>query len=280
MPERAERRTKMKRTRLLLVLAVFVVILTLQTTAQATRVIGPYARIYEGVEYAEGTDTTPRLMKAFVMRVDLWNPAVQLFASHDNANGRLETDRETPPAFLISHGLKVAMNASFYAGGGKQADIWGVLISNGTVVSGPYAAPFNSVLMFTQAKVPNIITTSTVPTGQYTAVAGAEIILQNGQIVIGPGLVNPTTGYGISQDKRYLIMMVVDGRQPGWSEGCNYIEQAQWMLDFGAWDAVHMDGGGSSCMAKNVGGNAVVINRPCDGSPRAVGASLGIITAW
>jgi hypothetical protein len=87
--------------------------------------------------------------------------------------------------------------------------------------------------------------------------------------------IQPRTFMGLSADRRYLIMICVDGRQPGWSEGCHHPEAAQWLLDFGAWDGVNMDGGGSTVMVREDVG---VVNRPCYGYVRSVAAHLGVLS--
>lgn len=266
----------MRRITLLMVLAVLVMVIALHSTALATRVVGAYTPIYEGIQYATGSDDTPRLMKAFALKIDLQNPNVVLYCSHDNGTVTGEATPEPATTFLADHSCKVAVNASFSSGN----DIWGVEISNGTVVSGPYAAPFDSVLEFTQAKVPNLITTATTPTGQYTAIAGAEIMLANGVCVSQNPDIQPRTFMGLSQDKRYLILICVDGRQPGWSEGCQHPEAAQWLLDFGAWDGVNMDGGRSTGMVREDIG---VCNRSCwnTNDPtdlRPVPVHIGVLT--
>lgn len=265
----------MQRLRFLLVLALFVTAFALQTiSAQAFPVTG-WTRYYEGIEYATGTATSPRLMKAFALRISVKNPEVGLYASHDNGGSPYEVALQTTPAFLSEHGLKAAVNACFFDPGlSPNTNIWDSLISNGTVVSGPDPSPFNSQLCFTSDKTASLIVSDSIPGGQYTAVGGAEILLSNGAIVVGPGAINPHTFMGLSQDKKYLIMVCVDGRQSGWSDGCNFTEAAQWLLDFGAWDGVMMDGGGSTCMS--ISGLGSYMNRPCYGYARSIGASLGV----
>lgn len=266
----------MKRSVFLMVLVLLALVFVLQTTAQATRVVGAWTTKFTGIQYATGTDDAP-LMKAFAVKVDLQSSYISLFASHDNGTAAYETALQTPTAFLSEHGLKVAVNASFYdAGLSPNTDIWGFLVSNGTTVSGSYAAPFNSYLSFTSGKVATIGSGSTLPAGAYNTIAGAEILLVNGVNNGWDSDPQPATSYGISQDGRYLIICVVDGRQAGWSDGATPYQMMRWMLDFGAWNAVKMDGGGSSCMT--ISGMGSYVNRPCYGYARAVGASLGVLS--
>jgi hypothetical protein len=57
---------------------------------------------------------------------------------------------------------------------------------------------------------------------------------------------HPRTGFGVSQTRDTVFMMVVDGR--GVSAGCTTKVMAEILKHHGAWNAVNWDGGGSSCM--------------------------------
>ena len=66
----------------------------------------------------------------------------------------------------------------------------------------------------------------------------------------------PRTAFGVSQDGTKAIIMVVDGR--GDSIGATHQEMADLMRTYGAYDAMHLDGGGSSTMAVKTGKRARV----------------------
>ncbi|TQL03601.1 phosphodiester glycosidase family protein [Cellulomonas sp. SLBN-39] len=57
----------------------------------------------------------------------------------------------------------------------------------------------------------------------------------------------PRTAIGIV-GTNHLVMVVVDGRSPGYSAGVDMTELAQIMVDLGATTAYNLDGGGSSTM--------------------------------
>ena len=57
---------------------------------------------------------------------------------------------------------------------------------------------------------------------------------------------HPRTGFGVSQTRDTIFMIVVDGR--GVSVGCTTKVMAEILKHHGAWNAVNWDGGGSSCM--------------------------------
>ena len=97
-------------------------------------------------------------------------------------------------------------------------------------------------------------------------IAGFKQILTNG--VIGSGLderLAPRTSIGLSKDAKTMWLVVVDGRQEKYSEGVNCTELATIMLNLGCWNAVNMDGGGSSIMAiRNADAKLGAANSPSD----------------
>jgi hypothetical protein len=68
------------------------------------------------------------------------------------------------------------------------------------------------------------------------------------------------------------FLLVVDGRQPGYSVGATHAETAAVMEAFGVTDAVMLDGGGSTQLVIN----GALVNRPCCDTPvRAVATVVG-----
>lgn len=73
----------------------------------------------------------------------------------------------------------------------------------------------------------------------------------------------PRTAVGVIDDN-HLVFVVVDGRQPGYSEGVTLPELADIMISLGATTAYNLDGGGSSTMYFN----GQVVNSPSGGGER------------
>jgi hypothetical protein len=71
---------------------------------------------------------------------------------------------------------------------------------------------------------------------------------------------HPRTAVGWDPDESLLWLIVVDGRQPGYSVGMSLPELAELMEGLGIDDGINLDGGGSSVMVLE--GNAV--SRPSD----------------
>ena len=110
--------------------------------------------------------------------------------------------------------------------------------------------------------------------GVYDAIGGGPMLLWGGQIVLGACeqsvCVNaPRTGIGVTADGT-ILLVVVDGRQSGWSIGPSLAEFAQIFLDLGAVRAMNLDGGGSSQMIVN----GELVNSPADGARGITNAVL------
>lgn len=79
----------------------------------------------------------------------------------------------------------------------------------------------------------------------------------------------PRTAIGVTADN-HLIMLVATGRQQGISVGLRLDELARLMIEFGAVDAINLDGGGSSTLAIR----GLVMNLPSEGRERKVGDAI------
>jgi exopolysaccharide biosynthesis protein len=94
-----------------------------------------------------------------------------------------------------------------------------------------------------------------------TAVGGGPVLLQAGEIKIANNeelkfagnAINdkhPRTAMGYTKDNK-LIILVVQGRFSNIAEGATLGQEAQILKDLGCWEALNLDGGGSSCMLVN-----------------------------
>jgi uncharacterized protein YigE (DUF2233 family) len=247
--------------------------------AQAEVKVGKWEPLFRGVEFAAGSADTdePRVQQVRAIRVDLRAPGIELFSSPSNGDAPLETTSETTTEFLQRHKLQVAVNANFYAPccSPGDKDLQGLAMAKGEVVSPPVASglghPALVVTRDHRAKV--VATAADFATKDYwTAVAGSAIVLAGGKRPEFPQTTfnttaHPRTAVGISQDGRYLILLVIDGRQPAWSDGAPIEEVADWLLRFGAHDGLNLDGGGSTALVRAAGDKAVALNRPSGVAP-------------
>ena len=133
----------------------------------------------------------------------------------------------------------------------------------------------------------------------YSAIGGAPVILKDGRICFDylytpaiSGSVRFKTNYELLQDDIYgasvrpprtaightadgkIVLMVVDGRGSGGSQGVTLDELARLMKGVGCTDALNLDGGGSTAMC--VTPSATLLNKPSDGSQRSVKSFVAI----
>ena len=81
---------------------------------------------------------------------------------------------------------------------------------------------------------------------------------------------HPRTGFGVSQTRDTVFMLVVDGRS-AISAGCTTKVLAEILQHYGAYNAVNWDGGGSSCLYVRPYGQ---MNNGSDGHERACGNGM------
>ena len=128
-----------------------------------------------------------------------------------------------------------------------------------------------------------VITTTPDWAGMKMAVSGGGMVVVDGVIpetftheVAGR---HPRTAVGVSEDGKTIYMVVVDGRQSH-SIGMTMAELAEFMLEIGAYNALAMDGGGSSTIVSRKPGtsNIRVQNKPSDGVQRRIPNAVGVFS--
>lgn len=101
------------------------------------------------------------------------------------------------------------------------------------------------------------------------AVGGDQRLLTDGELTDQDQVAAARTAVGVSRDGSRLSVVSIDGRQ-GDAHGMTIAELAQLMKDLGAWNAVNLDGGGSSALVARPAGtkDRTLLNRPSDGHER------------
>lgn len=90
---------------------------------------------------------------------------------------------------------------------------------------------------------------------------------------------HPRTAVGSSQDGKTIYLVAVDGRQSH-SISMTMQEIASFMQEIGCWNAVAMDGGGSTTLVSREPGtqNIAVQNSPSDGVQRRIPNAIGLFS--
>lgn len=114
------------------------------------------------------------------------------------------------------------------------------------------------------------------------AIGGGAKILSEGQPVTDFSLNisgrHPRSALGFSEDNKTLYLVTIDGRSGNFT-GMTQTELAYLMSEAGAYNAINLDGGGSSeLIAKPTGENNLeIVNFPSDGIERRIHNGLGIV---
>ena len=262
-------------------------------------------RICEGVRFVKRDYAEPRLMKTYLMRIDLKTSGLRFTGTPrakgwgnpmpDYPKGIIRTERETTAEFMTRERARgrdiiVAFNSDGWTPwcppwNHRYGDPEGLLISDGVVVSDWHRKRNALFVAWDDGRCE---LTPNIPTNLYcraqVAHHGVEIIMTNGVHCSKHGReqLHPRTAYGLSADGRFMFVLAVDGRQPGWSLGADYRDLSGMLRDAGASEAINMDGGGSTTMVYWDGTKPVAVNRhdPNRSHWRRNGANLGIYIEW
>jgi hypothetical protein len=265
--------------------------------------------LYPGIRMVKLKRTSPRLIRMAIMRIDLSTPGLTFVTTGRDADwGKpmpdypklpIRTRRTTTMDFMRKMrapaekggralNVVVAFNASPWRPwtkpyNHKYADPPGVNISDGVVV-GNRGGKNPALVIYKDGKVDIVdkISKEDFPKIK-DALSGFYMVARDGKVLpdMGPAAkqCHPRTAYGLSQDRRYLYVIVIDGRQKHWSLGAKGSETGAFLLEAGADDVINMDGGGSTTMCywdrrKN---RPVMVNHQGHGFIRPVANNLGII---
>jgi len=238
--------------------------------------------VFQGVEQSLVVLQDPRPVRALVLRVRLEAPGLSLLATPDNGNAPGETTGQLTTHFLKDHHCQAAINAAPFdkvsSLEGEPLDIKGLQISGGKLVSPADRSPALLILQNGHARIQR---PPFPDEGIQEAVAGFQMVAQDGKTVATDVKLHPRTGAGVSADGKTLWLLVVDGRQTGYSEGCTTLEMGDWLRAMGAASGINLDGGGTSTMVlAGPDGKPLILNRPIHagipGLERPAGSHLGI----
>jgi hypothetical protein len=197
-----------------------------------------------------------------------WGPATP------RIGGAAEVVLQPFPAAVPNVDLAATVTATAVGGGTPIPPDGAVLMAVGAAIAPKLQA---------EAPVATTLTTRLILqpdwTGVVDALGGGPVLVRNGAPVFrsledfDPDQItsrNPRAGVGQTADGR-ILLVAVDGRQPGYSVGMTSFELAQTLARLGAVTASAVDSGGSVTVAFD----GELLNRPSDpGGERAVKEAL------
>lgn len=277
----------LRRGALLALPAAALVALAARAEPAASPAAVPPGPLFAGATYERLLHTGDEPMVVHVVALDLSRPGLRFGVTPgDNSKG-MEHIAKTTSAFLAESGAQLAINASFFlpfAGGspggddyypkaGDPANVSGAAIAQGRPVS-PVETGLdirvNAMLCFSAAQA-LIVDGQRCPAGSTDGVAAGPRLLAGGAQSSFTAFDNrqattrhPRTAFGLSADRRKAWIVVVDGRQPGYSAGATLPELAAIFRKLGAADAINLDGGGSTTL----------VIRGSDGRPKLVNVPI------
>jgi GH25 family lysozyme M1 (1,4-beta-N-acetylmuramidase)/uncharacterized protein YgiM (DUF1202 family) len=247
--------------------------------------------LFKGVTYLQKDLTTPRKNKMHVMAIDLTTAGLEfLVTPSTKTNGTLCT--RTTSKFLEEFSLFAAINGDGFSyldasvnpattcpNGGDPVKANGFAASRGKVYS-----PIKTVQPIVYIGARNQVAVNGVQNQPFNAISGDRLVVEKGVQVknLAAATPSPRTAVGVNKNGRWLIFMVVDGRQTDYSEGATFPELADLLISYGVYTGVNMDGGGSSAMVIKgiLDGKARLLNSPIDqnikGKERLVANHLGL----
>lgn len=225
------------------------------------------------------------------LKLDMHNPEYEMavFIGKDpDGPGPAEAEIEEPEVLASRHQAIAAVNANAWIGlpdsQGKQSvvfsnkapvEVYGLAAAAGIIRSEPELD--RTGFWLDQSGNAGF---GSIPTNTPIRCAVSDWrsrLLRQGAIVPMPGGDrHPRTALGLTQSGRHLILVVVDGRRKGESEGMTLHELAEALKELGCHDAINMDGGGSSIMLARHEGQLTIINRPASSGIRPIPVMIGV----
>lgn len=251
-------------------------------------------KLYEGVTYRRLVRYLPRPMIAHLLTIDTRVKGLEFLVTPPDAEGERPLKARTTSQFLEEFGVQIAINgdnfepwwsrgpADYYPHVGDPVSPFGYAASKGQVYSIDDLEDVGTrPTLYINRR--NVLSFNNQPNRVHDAISGERMIVLKGKAApdLNGGESEPRTALGISRNGRYLYIVVVDGRQPFYSEGATFAELAEILIEQGAFMAMALDGGGSSTMVvEGENGTPRVLNSPIDslipGRERPVGNHLGV----
>ncbi len=240
-------------------------------------------QLFPGIDYVRLDVSAPRMMKAFLVRVDLTTPGLRLTGTgrspdywmevmpdFTNRPYRVHTKRQRTREFLREQrrpvedsgkgrDMVLAVNSlpwePWVAPTTNQwaSSVFGPLVCDGLNVTPEYHGKGALFVVWKDgtASIADHVAPA-VTNKVHLLHPGFQIILKDGKSMVKKNKKNrslaPRTAFGTSHQGKALYFLIVDGRQPKRSLGADMSDLVALLKKAGATDAVNMDGGGSSTL--------------------------------
>ncbi len=243
----------------------------------------PWTTREPGVDHCRFHRSLPRQIRGHVLRFDLGRGDLELVVPPAHPAGGSGIRAEWPLSTLRNNGLVAVVNATPFApepilpGSGVRLE--GLAVSDGQWWSTP-VSNLDALIVDSKGGIRMLQVSVQIPDVRWGA-GGFLVVRRGGTNTFENTEVDAVTMVGVSPDQRWLYFLVVDGKQPGYSEGLSASEASDLIGELGVSDAIRMDGGASTTLA--IAGSwlgGAVLNRPRNplypGLPHPVGNVFGV----
>jgi hypothetical protein len=250
--------------------------------------------LYKGIVYRRVVQVIPHPVIAHVIVIDRSVGGIEFLVTPPDSDGGTPLNARTTSQFLDEFNVQIAINgdgfypwwsrspADYYPRVGDPVTPLGFTASRGRVYTAGVAETVGvkPTLYFNRQNYPAF---NRRPNNVYNAISGDRMIVQQGRSMkdLDDVEYDPRTAIGTNRNGRYVYLVVVDGRQPFYSDGATFVELAELLIKQGAYFAMSLDGGGSSTMVvEGDDGKPVILNSPIDnyipGRERPVANHFGV----
>ncbi|MBN1570562.1 MAG: phosphodiester glycosidase family protein [Acidobacteria bacterium] len=238
------------------------------------------------------TRTTPRPLRIYYLKIALNTPdleVITLAGEDPDGEGPAESQLAQPMNMFRKFQALAAVNANAYSGPsgdlaglpnwreGHPVNVHGLVVSQKKIVS-PIESKRTPFWIDAQRK-PHIFEPPSVSLAAEAVSDWFSPLIVDSKIVPDPSdqALHPRTALGFDHTGAWLLFVVVDGRQPGFSEGVSLYELAQVLQSQGCAQSINLDGGGSSIMLiREPGKDVRTVNSPSGKAHRPIPVMLGV----
>ncbi|WP_413164264.1 phosphodiester glycosidase family protein [Capilliphycus salinus ALCB114379] len=235
-------------------------------------------QLFQGISYQRIRRFKPDALMIHLVKIDLTDPGIKfLVTPGEPGDDRREIAAQTTSDFLQKYDLQLAINGSFFhpfyvkspinyfPKKGERVKILGQAISNGQIYSNVKKGW--SVLCISSENRAQIYP-DTCPENTPQGVAGNRILIEKSRPVKFKKFSDyhqkfPRTVVAIDKSGETLWLILIDGRQPLYSEGVTLGTLTDIIMEIeGVETALNLDGGGSTTLVISQGNKPKVLNAP------------------
>ena len=238
--------------------------------------------LFTGAKYQRVIWNQPRPVVLHLVAIDLTSPDLKILVTPSDRTTPQPDDRplvaRTTTEFLTTFGMELAINGGFFfpfrenspldysPHSGDRVNVVGQSISNGKIVSAEGKTDWAMLCLDAKNRA-QILNQPTCPSNTQQGLSGNELILQNGIALNTRTAQDGDKPYaraivGLNATGDTLWLVIVDGKQPFYSQGATISELAAFLPTIGITTALNLDGGGSTTLAYRTPQGAKTLNAP------------------